>query len=261
MSDIMYDRVVVKVGTSTLTYDTGKLNLQRMDKLARVISDIKNRGAQVVLVSSGAVAAGSARVNFDGRPANIQQKQALAAIGQPELMRMYDRFFTGYGHQVAQMLLTKSVVDNEEPRENARNTFRTLFEMGVLPVVNENDSISYHGVKFGGNDTLAAYVALLSDAKILINLSDINGLYDKNPREHEDANIIKSVKTIDDSIYKMAGGEGTARGTGGMKTKIDSAKMVTEAGIAMVIANGADPDILYDILAGKNAGTLFYPVI
>ncbi len=261
MSDIMYDRVVIKVGTSTLTYDTGKLNLRIMDQLARVISDIKNRGVQVVLVSSGAVSAGLARINFEGRPANIQQKQAFAAIGQPELMRMYDRFFTGYGHQVAQMLLTKSVVDNEEPRENARNTFRTLFEMDVLPIVNENDSISYHGVKFGGNDTLAAYVALLSDAKILINLSDIDGLYDKNPRENEDAMLLKRVKKIDDSIYSMAGGEGTSRGTGGMKTKIDSAKMVTEAGIAMVIANGANPDIIYDIVEGKSAGTFFYPVI
>ncbi len=261
MSDILYDRIVVKVGTSTLTYDTGKLNLRIMDRLACVISDIKNRGVQVVLVSSGAVSAGMARVNFNGRPESIQQKQTFAAIGQPDLMRMYDRFFTGYGHQVAQMLLTKSVVDNEETKENARNTFKTLFDMDVLPIVNENDSISYHGVKFGGNDMLAAYVALLSDAKILINLSDIDGLYDKNPREHEDAALLKRIKTIDESVYAMAGGAGTSRGTGGMRAKIDSAKMVTDAGIAMIIANGANPDILYDIVEGKNAGTFFYPVI
>ncbi len=259
MLDISYKRIVIKVGTSTLTYDNGKLNLRRMEKLARVISDIKNYGVQVVLVSSGAVAAGAAKVNLEHRPTTLIEKQAMAAVGQTELMRMYDRFFSGYGHQVAQILLTKSVMEKEEPMQNARNTFETLFEMGIIPIVNENDSISYHGIKFGGNDTLAALVALLSDADLLINLSDIDGLYDKNPRESDEAVMLKRIKKVDETIMEMAGGEGSQRGTGGMRTKIEAAKTVTEAGIAMVIANGENPDIIYDIAAGRGVGTFFVP--
>ncbi len=259
MLDILYKRIVVKVGTSTLTYDNGRLNLRRMEKLACVLSDIKNSGTQVVLVSSGAVAAGASRVNLDHHPMTLVEKQAMAAIGQSELMRMYERFFSGYGHQVGQILLTKSIMDREEPWQNARNTFSTLLKMGVIPIVNENDSISYDGIKFGGNDTLAALVARVSDADLLVNLSDIDGLYDKNPRENEDAVMIKRVKNIDEEIFAMAGGEGTVRGTGGMRAKIEAAKTVTEAGIAMVIANGENPEVLYEIAQGKGIGTFFAP--
>ncbi len=259
MVNSCYNRIVVKVGTTTLAHETGKLNLRRMDRLARVISDIKNSGKQVVLVSSGAVAAGAAKVNLDHIPMTLIEKQAMAAIGQTELMRIYERFFSGYGHNVAQILLTKSVMEKDEPMQNAKNTFKTLFEMGVIPIVNENDSISYHGIKFGGNDTLAALVALICDADILINLSDINGLYNKDPRANDDAVKIDTVASVTDEIYRMAGAEGSARGTGGMRAKIDAAKQVTEAGISMVIANGQEPEILYDIIGGVPCGTFFAP--
>ncbi len=260
MLDILYKRIVVKVGTSTLTYDTGSLNLRRMEKLSCVLSDLKNRGAEVVLVSSGAVSAGIAKTGYHGRPTSLTEKQALSSVGQAELMKMYDRFFTGFGHQVAQILLTKYVVENEETRKNAHDTFKTLLDMDIIPIVNENDSVSYHGLKFGGNDTLAAYVALLCNADILINLSDINGLYDKDPREFSDAVLVERVERVDERIYAMAGGAGTSRGTGGMKTKIESAAMVTERGTAMVIANGSNPEVLYDIVEGDSVGTFFCPI-
>lgn len=259
MSDILYKRIIVKVGTSTLTYDTGSLNLRRMEKLSCVLSDIKNRGAEVVLVSSGAVSAGVAKTGYKGRPATLIEKQALASVGQAELMKMYDRFFTGFGHKVAQILLTKYVMDDDEMRENVYATFKTLLDMDIIPIVNENDSVSYHGLKFGGNDILSAYVALLCDADILINLTDIDGLYDKNPRENDDAVLLKRVRRIDDNILAMAGGAGTNRGTGGMRAKLESAAMVTEKGIAMVIASGSDPEVIYDIVEGRGVGTYFCP--
>lgn len=252
-----YRRVVIKVGTSTLTHENGKLNLRRIERLAFVISDIKNRGAQIALVSSGAVAAGAAKAGLDHRPMTLREKQAMAAVGQTELMRMYEKFFSCYGYQVGQILLTKSVMDEQEPRENAKQTFETLFDLDIIPIVNENDSISYQGLKFGGNDTLAAYVALLCGAELLINLSDVDCLYDKDPHRFEDAEPIRRVADITPEIFAMAGAAGTERGTGGMKTKIQSAKDVTEAGINMIIAGGERPDILYDIFEGKPAGTMF----
>ena len=252
-------KIVIKLGTSTLTYDNGKLNLGRIEKLVRVVSDIKNRGCEVILVSSGAVAAGCAKLHTH-RPVTVEEKQAMAAVGQADLMRIYDRIFTAYGHQVAQILLTRSVVENDVQRQNASNTFAQLLKFGCVPIVNENDSVSYEELRFGGNDTLSAYVAILCRADLLVNFSDIDGLYNKNPREHEDAELIRHVYAVTDEIFAMAGGAGTERGTGGMKTKLQCAKMVTEVGIPMVIANGEDPALLYAMTAGEAVGTLFHPV-
>lgn len=251
-----YRRIVVKIGTSTLTHEEGHLNLRRIEALVKTLSDFKNAGLQVILVSSGAVSAGVAKVGTH-RPTCTAEKQAMAAVGQSELMKLYSRFFSDYGHTVAQILLTKDVIDNPERRVAAEDTFRTLLEMGCVPIVNENDSISTEGLNFGGNDTLAAYVALVCHADLLINLSDIDGLYDKDPRKFSDAKLISRVDGIDDSVLAMAGGAGTARGTGGMATKLQAARIVVDAGIPMFILNGQDPTILYELMDGKQKGTYF----
>ena len=256
--NIKSDTVVIKVGTSTLTYpETGKLNLKRLDILSRVISDLKNSGKKVVLVSSGAIGVGMSKLGMSERPREIKEKQAVAAVGQCELMSIYDRLFAEYGSIVAQILLTKDVLTNSERKENVVNTFNTLLEKGIVPIVNENDSISIDEIKFGDNDTLSALVAGLVDADLLILLSDIDGLYDKNPREHSDAKIIHKVEKITDEIEDMASGAGTKNGTGGMITKIKAAKMANEKGIQMVIANGDDPHIVYSIIDGEEIGTVF----
>ena len=249
-------RLVFKIGTSTLTYENGKLNLHRMEAFVRVLSDLKNSGREIVLVSSGAVSAGRAKLATE-KPATLEEKQALAAVGQAELMRVYERFFSTYGHPVAQILMTKDTFDNPIPRANVENTLNTLLRMGCVPIVNENDSVSYEGLKFGGNDTLSAYVALVCHADALINLSDIDGLFDADPRVNPQAKRIERVESVDDSILSFAGGTGTDRGTGGMVTKLKAAKMVTESGIPMFIVNGTDPDIIYDLLSGKQVGTAF----
>ena len=251
-------RIVVKIGTSTLTHEEGHLNLRRIEALVKTLSDFKNAGHQVILVSSGAVSAGVAKLNTR-RPINVAEKQAMAAIGQSELMKLYSRLFSDYGHTVAQILLTKDVIDNPTRRTAAENTFSTLLGLGCIPIVNENDSVSTEGLNFGGNDTLSAYVALVCHADLLINLSDIDGLYDKDPRKFPDAKRIDRVDGIDDNVLAMAGGAGTARGTGGMATKLLAAKIVLEAGIPMYILNGQDPTVLYEILDGKHVGTYFSP--
>lgn len=249
-------RIVVKIGSSTLTHEEGHLNLRRIEALAKTLSDFKNEGRQVVLVSSGAVSAGVARMGAK-RPTCTREKQAMAAVGQSELMKLYSRFFSDYGHTVAQILLTKDVIDNPTRRAAAEDTFNTLLEMGCVPIVNENDSVSTQELNFGGNDTLSAYVALVCHADLLINLSDINGLYDKDPRHHADAKLVEHVKGIDERILAMAGGAGTERGTGGMATKLQAAKIVLEQGIPMYILNGKDPTILYELLDGRHVGTYF----
>ena len=249
-------RIVVKIGSSTLTHDEGHLNLRRIEALVKTLSDFKNQGHQVVLVSSGAVSAGVARVGTH-RPTCTAEKQAMAAVGQSELMKLYSRFFSDYGHTVAQILLTKDVTDNPTRRAAAEDTFNTLLEMGCVPIVNENDSISTEELNFGGNDTLSAYVALVTHADLLINLSDVDGLYDKDPRRFPDARLVERVDSIDDALLATAGGAGTERGTGGMATKLSAAKIVLEAGIPMFILNGKDPHILYDLLDGKHVGTYF----
>ncbi len=251
-------RIVVKVGTSTLTHNTGHLNLRRIEKLVKVLSDMKNWGMQVVLVSSGAVSAGVAKVGFGHIPSSPEEKQAMAAIGQSELMKIYDKFFSDYGHTVAQILMTKEVLSNPERRAAAENTFGRLLEMNCIPVVNENDSVSTDELtKFGGNDILSAYVAELVNADLLLNLSDVDGLYDSDPRTNPDARLIERVECLDDEIYAIAGGAGTSRGTGGMVAKLNAARMVTEKGIPMFILNGHDPEILYTLLDGGHVGTYF----
>lgn len=250
-------RIVVKVGTSTLTHDTGRLDLRRIESLARVLSDLKNMGKETVLVSSGAVSAGVAKAALGHRPATLEEKQAMASVGQSELMRLYDRFFSDYGHTVAQILMTRDVVDDPVRREAAQSTFNTLLRMGIVPIVNENDAVSTDELtKFGGNDILSAYVARLCHADVLINLSDVDGLYDRDPRRNTNARLVERVDNIDD-IIGFAGGAGTERGTGGMEAKLKAAKMVTEFGIPMLIMNGSDPEILFKLLDGERVGTYF----
>lgn len=250
-------RIVIKIGTSTLTYQNGALNLRRIELLTRAVSDFKNAGHEVVMVSSGAVGAGFARLNLPAYPTSLADKQACAAVGQGQLVKIYDSFFSVYGHTVAQILMTKDVVDDASRLEHIKNTFFTLLNMGCVPVVNENDSVSCEGIEFGGNDTLSAYVAIACEADLIINLSDIDGLYDKDPRKFADAKLIDRVEKIDDKIRSFAGGAGTSRGTGGMIAKINAAEIANNNGIPMLIINGENPAVLYDILDGKHLGTYF----
>ncbi len=249
-------RIVVKVGTSTLTHDTGALNLRRIGALVRVLSDFVNAGKQIVLVSSGAVSAGVAKVG-GVRPESIAEKQAMAAIGQSELMRLYDQLFSLYGHTVAQILLTRDVLDNPTRRTLAGNTFESLLERGCVPIVNENDPVSTDELtKFGGNDILSAYVSRACHADVLLNLSDVDGLYDRDPRRDPSARLIERVEDLSE-VMSLAGGAGTERGTGGMEAKLHAARLAVEAGIPMFIMNGQNPDILYRLLDGEHIGTYF----
>ncbi len=254
---IQTKRVVIKVGTSSLTYETGKLNIKKIENIVRVVSDLRNRGIEVVLVSSGAVGAGVGKLNLSVKPSETIKKQALAAIGQATLVSMYDRFFSEYGHSSAQVLLTKFILDDEERYRNTKNTFETMFDYGVIPIVNENDVISTYELEFGDNDTLSAYIAELVDAQLLIILSDIDGLYDSNPQTNPDAKLIPIVEKVDETIYSIAGGAGSRRGTGGMITKLKAAEIVNPSGIDMIITNGAHPERIYGIFEGESVGTLF----
>ena len=251
------NRIVIKVGTSSLTHETGKINIRKIEHLVRVISDLRNKGIEVVLVSSGAVGAGVGKLNLDKKPSDTQSKQALAAIGQATLVSIYDKFFSEYGHNTAQVLLTKFILDEEHHRTNTKNTFNKMFEYGVIPIVNENDVISTYELEFGDNDTLSAYIAQLVDAQLLVLLSDIDGFYNSNPAENPDAEVIPVIEKIDESILALAGDAGSSRGTGGMHTKLKAAEIVTKSGIDMIISNGATPEKIYDILEGKSVGTLF----
>lgn len=250
-------RIVFKVGTSTLTYEGGGINIRRVEKFVKVLSDLKNQGKEIILVTSGAIGVGMGKLGIKNRPAETREKQALAAIGQCELMDFYAKLFSDYNHTVAQLLLTKDVVENDVLKNNAVNTFETLLGLGVIPIVNENDSISAEQIEFGDNDTLSALVATLTDADLLVLLSDIDGLYDANPNTNPDAKLIPLVEKVDDSIRALAGNAGSNRGTGGMITKLTAATIANEKGIDMFILNGADPDIIYDLLDGKKVGTLF----
>ena len=250
-------RIVVKIGTSTLTYPNGALNLRRIEVLVQTIADFKNAGHEVVIVSSGAVGAGYAKLALSEYPKTLEEKQACAAVGQSQLMKIYENFFANYSHTVAQILMTKDVVDDPHRLSLVKNTFNTLLKMNCIPIVNENDSVSCDGIRFGGNDTLSAYVAIACDADIIINLSDIDGLYDSDPRKNPNATLISRVEEITDEVVSYAGGAGSERGTGGMLTKINAAKIATENGIPMIILNGENPRILYDILDGKHVGTYF----
>ncbi len=250
-------RIVLKVGTSTLTHETGHLDLRRIEQMVRVLADLCNRGHEVVLVSSGAVSAGIARLGLDHRPKSTAEKQAMAAVGQNQLMKLYERLFSDYGYPVAQILMTRDVMEDDERRHNAESTFAELLKLGCVPIVNENDSVSSEGINFGGNDTLSAYVAITARADLLVNLSDVDGLFDADPRKNANARLISVVPEISEEVLALAGGAGTARGTGGMQAKLKAARMVTEEGIPMIIANGKNPSILYDMIEGKGVGTYF----
>lgn len=250
-------RIVVKIGTSTLTYETGRLNIRRIESIAQVLSDLKHQGREICLVSSGAISAGIGKIGLTAKPDSTAGKQAIASIGQCELMYLYDKLFSEYGQIVSQLLLTRDVMNDCHIKENVINTFNTLFDYDVIPIVNENDTVSYDEILYGDNDTLSAVVAKLIDADLLILLSDIDGLYDKNPSVYDDAKLIHTVDEITDEIKKMAGSSGTNRGTGGMITKLSAAELANSCGIPMIIANGKDPHILYNILDGENVGTLF----
>ncbi len=249
-------RIVFKVGTSTLTYAGGGINIRRVEKLVKVLSELKNQGKDIILVTSGAISVGMGVMGIKQRPDETRKKQALAAIGQLELMDFYSRLFSDYNHTVAQLLLTKDVVDNDVLKENAVNTFETLLSFGAVPIVNENDSISAEQIEFGDNDTLSAIVAKLIGADLLVILSDIDGLYDSNPST-PGAKLISRVEGITDEIKAAAGGAGTSRGTGGMATKLAAAEIANGAGIDMFILNGSDPFIIYSLLDGEKTGTLF----
>ena len=256
-------RIVVKVGTSTLTHDTGALDLRTMEHLVRVLTDLMNDGYEVILVSSGAIAVGAAKLGIGERPKELRMKQAVAAVGQCRMMHIYDKFFGEYNRSTAQILLTGDDVDDEQRAEHLRSTFSALLSMGVIPVVNENDSVSSAEIEtgahkvLGDNDTLSAIVAALTEADLLVLLSDIEGLYDADPRTHADAKLLTTVEELTPEIYEMAGGAGTWRGTGGMATKLSAAKIAMEAGCDMVITNGKRPQALYDIVSGKETGTRF----
>lgn len=250
-------RIVVKVGTSTLTYDTGKINYRRIESLTKVLSDLANQGKEIVLVTSGAIGVGMDKMHLETRPTAIEEKQAAAAVGQCELMNVYARFFAEYNHLIGQILLTPDVIENQTGKEHVTNTFFALLNKGIIPVVNENDSVAVEEIKFGDNDTLSAIVAVLVEADLLIILTDIDGLYDENPKDHPDAHLISQVEAITENLEQAAGGAGTSRGTGGMYTKVQAARRTMKHGISTVIANGSDVDVIYDILDGKQVGTLF----
>ncbi len=254
-------RIVVKVGTSTLTHENGRMNFTRMDRLAMTLSELMNEDKEIILVSSGSIGVGMGKFNLKKRPEGMGMKQALAAVGQCELMNIYSRLFATYNQTVAQMLLTKPDINDEVRKINVLNTFNNLLDLGVIPIVNENDTVSVDEIKslmmFGDNDTLSAVVTRLVEADLLIILSDIDGLYDSNPKENKECNLISVVNTIDDIIRNCAGESGSRRGTGGMITKLDAAEIATNAGANMVIANGSDPTIIQRILNGEELGTLF----
>ena len=250
-------RVVIKVGTSTLTHQNGNINIRKIENLCKVISDLKNSGLEIIFVSSGAIAMGVGKLGLNKKPEDIPSKQACAAIGQCELMYTYDKLFQEYNHTVAQMLMTGADFENEERHTNFDNTLNRLLEFGVLPIVNENDTIATAEIKVGDNDTLSAIVATSAKADLLILLSDIDGLYTADPHKVSDASLIPVVTEINDEIRNLAGAAGTARGTGGMVTKLHAAEICMDAGIDMMIANGSNPNVLYDIFDGKSVGTRF----
>ncbi len=254
-------RIVVKVGTSTLAYATGRMNIQRTERLCKALSDLKNAGNEIILVSSGAIGMGVGKLNLPGRPKDMPGKQAAAAVGQCELMYVYDKLFTEYNHTVAQVLLTGDEVRDERRSRNVKNTLTRLLELGALPVINENDTVATNEVgienTIGENDTLSAIVASVLSADLLVLLSDIDGLYDGDPHKNPDAKLIPTVEAIDESIIALGGGSGSGLGTGGMATKLSAAQIATAAGCEMIIANGEKPELLYDIAAGRPVGTRF----
>ncbi len=258
MTDMRRKRLVVKVGTSTLTHATGKTNIARMEKLVRVLADLHNMGHEVLLVSSGAVGVGLGKLGVKERPSATKELQAAAAIGQGELMFLYDKFFSEFGINVAQLLFTTEEMEDAQSREHLLDTFRQLLAFEAIPIVNENDSVSVDELLNGDNDCLSATVAALVEADMLLMLTDTDGLYDANPKENPNAKLIETVTAITEEIEHAAGGAGS-RGTGGFMTKIRAAKIATAAGVPVVIMNGNDPAAMYRVLEGERVGTMFLP--
>ena len=250
-------RIVVKVGTSTLAHATGRMNIRHVEDLVKVLSDLKNAGHEVILVSSGAIGMGVGKLNLPGKPSDMPTKQAAAAVGQCELMYTYDRLFLQYNHTVAQILLTGEDVEHSERRENFENTMERLLELGSLPIINENDTVATAEIKVGDNDTLGAIVAKCVKADLLVLLSDIEGLYTADPRKDPSAKLIPVVEEVTPEIEALAGGVGSGLATGGMATKLRAAKTVNAVGCDMIITNGEHPEVLYDIAEGKAVGTRF----
>lgn len=250
-------KIVIKVGTSTLAHAGGHLNIRRVEELCKVMSDLKNAGHELILVSSGAIGMGVGKLSLKERPTDMPTKQAAAAVGQCELMYTYDRLFSEYNHTVAQLLITAADVNHGERHENFRNTLNRLLELGVLPIINENDTIATEEIVIGDNDTLAAMVAVSAEAELLILLSDIDGLYTADPHKDPTAKLIPTVTALDDAIMALAGDKGSELGTGGMKTKLIAARIATESGCDMIITNGSHPACLYDLTEGKPIGTRF----
>lgn len=251
-------RIVIKLGTSTLTHKTGRLNIRRMNNLIKVMADLQNSGKELIIVSSGAVGLGVGKLGLRERPTDTPTKQAAAAVGQCELMYLYDDLFDDYGIPVAQILLTNTILENER-RKNVENSFERLISMGVIPIVNENDAVAIDELELeiGENDSLSAIVAKIAKADLLVILSDIDGLYDSDPHQNPEARLIPVVTEIDSHIEEIAGGAGSALGKGGMATKINAAKIANEAGIDMIIMNGDNPDKLYDLFDNSQTGTIF----
>jgi glutamate 5-kinase len=250
-------RIVVKIGTSSLSYPNGRMNFHSIEKLAYVLSAVRRRGVQVILVTSGAIGVGAGRLGLTQRPQELAKKQALAAVGQAELMKIYQKFFEEYNQTVAQVLLTKDVVVIPSRNQNAKRTLHKLLDMDIIPIINENDTIATYEIEFGDNDTLSAIVASLVEADLLVMLSDIDGLYSADPRTEVAAEIIHSVLEITPELEQLASGAGSSFSTGGMITKISAAKICLKDGIDCLITSGSDPAILFDVLAGKEVGTHF----
>ena len=250
-------RIAVKVGTSTLTHPTGRMDIRHVEALCKVLSDVKNAGHEVILVSSGAIGMGVGKLNLSERPTDMPTKQAAAAVGQCELMYVYDKLFQEYNHTVAQILLTGEDLRDEVRHGNFANTLQRLLELGALPVINENDTVSTDEIAVGDNDTLGALVAVSVKADLLIVLTDIDGLYTADPRKDADARRFREVTEITQEMLAGAGGGGSALSTGGMTTKLAAARICMEAGTDMIIVNGAQPAVIYDVLDGKPAGTRF----
>lgn len=258
--DLLKDkkRIVVKVGSSTLTHEsTGNLNLSKMEKLVRVLCDIHNSGKDVILVSSGAIAVGRKALGITERPKTMPVKQACAAVGQARLMMTYQKLFGEYNQIAAQVLMTKYSMINDDSRFNAQNTFEQLLEMGVIPIVNENDTVSTHEIEFGDNDKLSAIVASITGADLLVLLSDIDGLFTDDPNKNPDAKFVELVPFIDEKFLEMGKGSASSVGTGGMAAKLDAARIATDSGADMVITNGEEVSNLEKIISGENVGTLF----
>ncbi len=250
-------RIVVKVGTSTLAHETGCLNIRHVEELCKVLSDLKNAGEEIILVSSGAIGMGVGKLSLGARPQDMETKQAAAAVGQCELMYTYDKLFSEYNHTVAQLLITAPDMEDSRRHTNFNNTINRLLSLNVLPIINENDTVATEEISVGDNDTLSAIVACSCKADLLILLSDIDGLYTSDPHTDKNAVLIEEVREITPEIIALAGGKGSDLGTGGMETKIRAAQLCNEDGIDMIIANGSSPALLYDILEGKNIGTKF----